>query len=359
MPRPRYASDLPTRTPYPRDLEEVALQLSEQLSRGSAAMFTPIPSAFPLHNPMLEGGYHAGDLVVVGGVQNVGKTAWILQDASGVAESGALAIVVCYEHTTVQLLERLLCQRAYLVGEQGSELPVTVAALRTAYVAALNDCSRAGQNVFWLDEVLSRLPGGVQAWGALGAINKRLWLVMGDSEYTTLEALDAYLQQGLAYTDRVVLYVDYAQAVPVFSRDRPLTVEERVEKLFRFAKARAMHYAGEGRSVAVVLVAAADEAGLRSGRVHFENLWGTAITQFEPDVALILNRDGRDDGDLPWVRIGLEKNRHGPADVEFRYPYHGAMYSFDPAGIVIPRGESWQAERDRPAAGSVTKKGKP
>ena len=106
-----------------------------------------------------------------------------------------------------------------------------------------------------------------------------------------------------------------------------------------------MRYAEEGKSVVVALVAAVDAEGLRQGRVHFENLWGTAVTQFEPDVALILNRDGRDMDGVPLVRIGLEKNRHGPADLEFRYRYRGAAYWFDPAGEAVSRADSWQAER--------------
>ncbi len=345
MPRPRIASDLPTRTPYPRDLEEVALELTDRLSLGSVESFQPIPSAFPLHNAVLGGGYSSGDLVVVGGVQNVGKTAWILQDAAGVARQGSLAVIVCYEHTTIHLMERLLCQQSAETNGR-----ITVASLHQAYRQTVEGKAKQGRHVQvgLLDQVMAHLPSSaLLAWNHLAEWNKRLWLVQGDSEYTTLDALEAYLQQGLQYADRVVLYVDYAQAVPVFSRERALTVEERVEKLFRFSKSRAMHYAELGKSVVVVLVAAADEEGVRQGRVHFENLWGTAITQFEPDVALILNRDGREDEHTARVRIGIEKNRHGPADVEFRYRYRGEFYAFDIQGERVARSESWQGERDR------------
>ena len=106
-----------------------------------------------------------------------------------------------------------------------------------------------------------------------------------------------------------------------------------------------MKKANEGKVAAAVCVAAADEEGLRKGRVHLENLFGDPTLQYRPSTALIMNRDLPDADGTPTVRIALEKNRKGPTDIEFRHRYYGAAYTFDVNGTEIPYEESWQAER--------------
>ena len=83
-------------------------------------------------------------------------------------------------------------------------------------------------------------------------------------------------------------------------------------------------------------VAVADAEGLRKGHVRFEDLWGPATVQYEPDVAIILNRDAADESSPErWVRIGIEKNRHGPSDVALRHCLYGAQYRLNPTGAPI------------------------
>ncbi len=85
--------------------------------------------------------------------------------------------------------------------------------------------------------------------------------------------------------------------------------------------------------VPVLAVAAADAEGLRQQRVHVENLWGPPTVQYEPDVALVMNRDTleTEDGDR-WVRLAIGKNRHGPSEVEFHHRLHGAYYCLSRKG---------------------------
>jgi hypothetical protein len=89
-----------------------------------------------------------------------------------------------------------------------------------------------------------------------------------------------------------------------------------------------------------------DEAALRRERVHFEDLWGPATVQYEPDVAIILNREVlSEESSERWVRIAAEKNRHGPSEAEFRHRLLGAQYALHPVGEAVLATASFQAER--------------
>ena len=122
-------------------------------------------------------------------------------------------------------------------------------------------------------------------------------------------------------------------------------------------KGLAMRKTSEGIVLSVVAVGAADKQGLRQGRVHFENLWGNAIMQYEPDVAIIGNRDGWAEDDEPVVRWAVEKNRRGISNKEFRHKYHGAAYWFEPDGEQVETSHSWQSERDELRMGTTSKVG--
>jgi hypothetical protein len=83
--------------------------------------------------------------------------------------------------------------------------------------------------------------------------------------------------------------------------------------------------------------------------VHLEDLWGPSTVQYEPDVAILLNRDSLgDDGDIRCVRVSVEKNRNGPSEEEFRHRLHGAHFCLSRTGQPVGAGESFQAERIKP-----------
>jgi hypothetical protein len=106
--------------------------------------------------------------------------------------------------------------------------------------------------------------------------------------------------------------------------------------------------------VPVMAVAAADEAALRRQRVHFEDLWGPATVQYEPDVAIVLNRDAIGVEGPRAIRIAIEKNRHGPSDVEFRYGLAGENYRLAQAGQQVDHAASFQIERFAQATDGVS-----
>jgi hypothetical protein len=309
----------------PLNLEETALKIEEMLVAGSEEIFTPIPTGFLHYDRLMGGGLHSGDLHIIGGVQNIGKTAKVLQMASNVAAQGVIALVVCYEHSVMTLWERLLCQSSFALGGDGH---VTADELRAAYILSIRNRDAVdkqnGDKQHMLDEVIRQVPNGLEAWNRLSEIAQNLWLVTGDGLFTTVDALEHYLDLAFRHRDRVVLFVDYLQQVPVLNTERYLEAEERIERALKSLKALA----------------------LRRGRVHVENLWGNAVIQYEPDVVWIGNKDGRtSDGDLV-IRWGVEKNRRGPSDLEFRHRYKGAAYSFDLVGEPVSEEDSWQAERE-------------
>jgi len=341
---------LPPFVMVPEDLEEVALHVEENLAAGREEMFWPISTGFEPIDRYAGGGLHAGDLTIVGGVQNVGKTALVLQWANHLAVNDALAIVVCYEHNTITLWERLLCQNSYIANR---EEHITMDLLRQAYIEAIRERDRIQVNashdkMHMLDEVLSRIPRGTRAWSTLTDRIRNIWLVMGDGVNTDLVSLRRYVELAVQHYNkpRVVLFIDYVQRVPVIDASGALETEERIERVLAGLKGLAMRTTAQGAVLSVVAVGAADDDGLRKGRVHLENLWGNPIMQYEPDVALIANRDGVDTDGVPLVRWSLEKNRRGQSNIEFRHRYHGAAYSFEPNGVIIGHNESWQSERD-------------
>ncbi len=347
MPAPERKSDLPVGCAAPLNLEEAALRIEEMLAVGDATLFQPIPTGFLHFDRLMGGGLRGGDLHIIGGAQNIGKTAMLLQIAARVASEGALALVVCYEHGVQMLWERLLCQSSHALH---GEHRVSAVSLSEAYLAAVGERGGVaiGENrgrPHMLDEVIRRVPGGIKAWSRMAEIAQNLWLVSGDGLFTSVDALAQYLQFAFRPRRRVVLFIDYLQQVPVPGTERPLEVEERIERVLRGLKGLALRYFEAGKVLPIVAVAAVDGQGLRGGRVHAENLWGGAAIQYEPDVIWIGNREGASPAGEVIIRWAVEKNRRGPSDLEFRHRYHGAAYSFDLVGEPVPAEESWQSER--------------
>ena len=336
---------LPPFVMAPEDLEEVALKVEASLETGREDSFWPIPTGFATLDGLTGGGLYGGDLTIVGGVQNIGKTALILQWANHLAGKGALAIVVCYEHSTRTLWERLICQNSF---EGLGADHVTMDLLRDAYIESIRERDNGTGKLHMMDEVLARLPNGVRAWARLSERLHNIWLVTGDGLNTDLEALSRYVELAIRQYkhSRIVLFVDYVQRVPVIDTSRAVETEERIERVLAGLKGLAMRTSAEDAVLSVVAVGAADEEGLRMGRVHLENLWGNAIMQYEPDVAVMGNRDGWDADGTTLVRWGMEKNRRGRTNLEFQHRYHGSAYWFEPQGKAIEREESWQGERD-------------
>ena len=98
------------------------------------AVLRQIPTGFPQLDANMGGGLHAEDLVLVVGKQNVGKTLFVCQLGRNIARWAAqcrnrvVCVLICYEHSPILLLQRLLCLESWLAG--GSEGGVSLAAIR-------------------------------------------------------------------------------------------------------------------------------------------------------------------------------------------------------------------------------------
>jgi replicative DNA helicase len=281
------------------------------------------------------------------GKQNVGKTLFVSQLARNIARWAAsmrnsvVCVLVCYEHSPVLLLQRLLCMESWLAATP--EGGVTLAEIRGALadlaeIGALEDVS----------SLLLKLPKpALLGWRAMERYLDTLYLYRGDPVYTSPEAIDKMVvvlqRQGL----HPVMIVDYAQRVPAPPELFALGREQHIDFVMRSLKALALR-----RGVPVVAVGAVDEQAIRRrGPVHLEDLWGPVTITYEPDVGWVLNNEhieqAGENGDARMIRLATEKNRHGPSEVEWRHLIYGARFYVEPQGSPVRAKESFQPERVR------------
>ena len=308
------------------------------------AVLRQIPTGFPQLDANMGGGLHAEDLVLVVGKQNVGKTLFVCQLGRNIARWAAqcrnrvVCVLICYEHSPI-LLQRLLCLESWLAG--GSEGGVSLAAIREALAdlaekSVLEDVS----------SLLLKLPkAGLLGWRGMERYLDTLYLYRGDPVYTSPEAIDKMVvvlqRQGL----HPVVIIDYAQRVPPPPELAALGRERHIDYVVRSLKRLALR-----RGLPVVAVGAVDEQAIRrQGPVHMEDLWGLVTMTYEPDVGLVVSNEhlepAGEAGRARAVRLAIEKNRHGPSEVEWRHHLYGERFYLQPEGSLVRVKESSQMER--------------
>ena len=347
MPRVSPSIQIPATPRFmPYDLLEAAGRLEQRVREGRIAALQPIPTFFPELDRALGGGFRGEDLVLIGAKQNIGKTTLALQMARNQAKhlDDVLVLYVSYDHSVESTWLRLFCLESVADPFQDREGRVARADVEEVFLAAMRGQEPKPARSIDLQVVLQALPGAMEAWRRLAQYHRRLWLIQGDGLETHDGAIEEYVRMAeLEGTGRIVLYVDYAQRIPL----RPMVgmphvnTEERIDLIIRGLKNIANDH-----GIPVVAVAAADAEALRGQRVHVENLWGPATVAYEPDTCLILNPDTRDDPDGErWVRLAVEKNRGGPSEVEWRHRRMGRSFCVCQTGEAIPADESYQVDR--------------
>ncbi len=336
----------------PWSLREAFADFDARLRAGRFVSQAPIRLGFPELDAALGGGPRPEDFVLIGGRPNAGKTTLALQAGLQAVEleSDLLTIYVCYEHGLSTLLYRLLCMASRADGDAsiaGVAVDANIALSRAEVEAVLvrqHAQVGLGRPGLDLERLFRHLPAAERAWWRLQPSLDRFWLITADSLHTTLDHLGQYIAVARHYGfTRILLVVDYAQRVPLSPAltRHGLSTEQQIDLVVRGLKALAMSH-----EIVVVAVAAADEAGIRQGRVHLENLWGPATVQYEPDTALIINKDDVEErGGSRRVRIAIEKSRHGQSDIEFFHDLYGAQFWITPRGYLVPPNESYQLER--------------
>ena len=335
----------------PRSLREAFADFDDRLRAGLFVSQTPIRLGFPELDAALGGGVRPEDFVLIGGRPNAGKTTLALQAGLQAVElqPDLLTIYVCYEHGLSTLLYRLLCMASrrdedgVTDGTAGMGAALTRAEVEAVLLSQERRTDRQSKQLD-LERLFQLLPAAECAWWRLQPCLDRLWLITADSLHTTLDHLSQYITVARHYGfSRILLVVDYAQRVPLSPAltRHGLSTEQQIDLVVRGLKALAMSH-----EIVVVAVAAADEAGLRQGRVHLENLWGPATVQYEPDTALIINKDEIEEhAGARRIRIAIEKSRHGQSDIEFFHELYGAQFRITPQGRLVPPNESHQLER--------------
>jgi replicative DNA helicase len=315
---------LPAGLDFPRTLLDVSIEFDTHIKSGKVAGYKPIPTGFDQLDTYLGGGLVPESLVLVGGPPGIGKTVFVLQVARNIAaaagNSKTAACVVCFEHGEVYLYHRLLCMESVM---EGNSEGLTLDDIRRA--ALRNEFGEPG-----LEALLETFHTAKDAWSRIVQYWERLYLSKGHPVKTTLNVLDTYLARLQSQYATVVLFVDYLQKIPVFSPGIELTPERQIRTVTEGLKNLALAH-----GVPIVAVAAADAEGLKGERVRFEDLWGGSSVNYEPDVAVMLNRV-RQASETHGVEVifSIEKNRLGPTGVEWNQILRGQYFSFEASGAI-------------------------
>jgi replicative DNA helicase len=318
----------------PATLQQIMDRLDRRVAEGNVGHLRSLPTGFRPLDDVLNGGLHAGELMVVGGRQGVGKTIFGLQLARNAAcsDDGSGALYICYEHSREHLFSRLLCLES---AEQGCPAPLTLKKLNEI---ALREADGLG-----LLERLRRLPGYQAVVEAVKAYAERLVLVKASGDHSTLGSIRQWVQ-GLASTgtERFLVVVDYLQKIPV-NLDTLQPEAEVTTYLAQSLKELAM-----ATGARVVAIAASDRPGLKSKRVQLADMRGSSALQYEADVALMLNNKydivsrehlisnlSRAEQMRSWLVMTLEKNRAGRSAVDMEYAFEAAQFRLVPTGDFV------------------------
>ncbi len=289
-------------------------------------------TGFDLLDKALTGGFRAGELILLGGPQGLGKTTWALQVARNVARSGNPVVVLSFEHDSANLLVRLVALEA---GELGGLIAPDVNRIRASFEGA--DGRRGSLSSRLLDT-----ESGIEALQRVQEYGDRLMLHRSTGTSTGLDTVAAAIEQVRDRTGDVPLViVDYLQKVHV-----PGTPDEhdRVTAVTEGLKDLALDH-----QVPVLAVVASDMEGVTTGkRMRISNLRGSSALAYEADTVLLLNNKydvvarhhlvystGNVDEFRHWAVLTVEKNRSGRTGVEMEFRKRFDQCRFETRGRAV------------------------
>ncbi len=290
------------------------------------------PTGFGALDKSLNGGFRAGDLILLAGPQGLGKTTWMLQTARNVARAGKPALMISYEHDAEALAIRLLALEA---GERGGTNAADASRIRQVFEGS--DGSAAP-----LADRLSRLTNGAEAQDAVAAYADRLILHAASGMSTGLDAIAPAIEEVRdALGETPVVFVDYLQKVPA---PQYLEESERVTHVVETLKDLAIEL-----RVPIMSVVAHDKEGLESGkRLRARHMRGSTALAYEADVLLLMNLKydivarhhiiydmARAETFKDWVVLTVEKNRAGQSGVELEFRKRLHQSRFEQEGGVV------------------------
>ena len=320
-----------------QQLESVADILSatdRRVRAGGTAAGRVWPTGFTPLDAHLDGGIRAGEVVLVGGAQGVGKTTFALQMYRNIAAAGGDAVYFSFEHDANSLLERLLVQEA--VEQAGSAAP-TLSQVRRS----LEQTRAPADDTSGLGSLLVGLAGMTSAQQVLRGYGDRLAVVSASSRSTTADVVRDLILKSVLAGRAPVIFVDYLQKV---SAGAATTEDERVTRVVEALKDLALEAA-----VPVVAIVAATQAGIAPGhRLRVHELRGSAALAYEADVILLLNGkydivaqqhltyDPRSAERFKQiVVVSIEKNRAGRDHVDMEFGKQFEHCRFDTKGNLV------------------------
>jgi replicative DNA helicase len=316
---------------WPKNLYEVTDDLEKLLNEGHPGLFQPISTGIKFIDDNTGGGCRGGDLWLLGSVPNIGKTAAIMNIAQQVANNGDLAVIICYEHTELDLYGRLLLGSSHQNGK-----PFTKEELNQAYQTTMENRKQIleandNRKGALFDYAMDKLDSGTQTSLELSKIGNNIWLVWGDSIYTDPNTIEKYVELASQYNKRSLFIIDYMQEIPLYNMNMNLTEKQEIAYIIKYLKSISMRAARDGQVAPILAVSSVDEESLKKGRVHFEDFMGDSKVQFTADVGIVMNYYEREDPTKEGYKVvwGIGKNRHGPNKVEAIIPYIGPFFTHD------------------------------
>ena len=316
--------------PEPRPLSQVLAEADVRVREGRSYGAAVWPTGFTPLDGYLGGGLRSGELALLGGAQGLGKTTFALQAARNLASSGYRVLYLCFEHSELQLLERLIALEAGLALGVGA---LTLSRVRSAALRVDPPCDNLAYR-------LGEAGGGAQAVRAVASYAHRLQLVCTSGARAGVTELTDWVGSAPA-EQRPAVFVDYLQKlrVPVAG----LTEEEQVTVVVESLKDLALEH-----DVPVFAIVAADKEGMGVGRTRLRHLRGSSSLAYESDVALLLNEKFDIVArhhlvyDLTAAErfkalavCSIEKNRSGLDGIDLEFRKHFDQGRFEANGDVV------------------------
>jgi replicative DNA helicase len=302
-----------------------ALSQSDEVLRSGANAGRVWPTGFFPLDQHLTGGVREGELVLLAGVQGLGKTTFALQLARNIAAAGRPVLYVCYEHSRMQLAERLLILEA---GLKGGSTAITMDEARSA----LDTVGGGGYR-----ERLGDRPEVLQALEHLELVGERLHLLSARADTTTLADIKQAAQD---LEEPPILVVDYLQKV---------TLDEEVDDEVRIARvATGLKDLALDLAIPVVAIAAVERHSDESRRARVDDLKGSVTLGYEADIIMMLNEkydvvarhhlmydSVNAERFHDWMVCSIEKNRSGESHIDIEFRKRFARGHYDPHGAMV------------------------
>jgi replicative DNA helicase len=321
----------------PRSATKVLSTLAGKVAQGDVTQYQPVPLGFTPLDKSIGGGIRAGEMLLMGGAQGTGKTTMALQMARNIVMSGLASVLyICFEHDEEYLLNRLIAQESVLPSLPSRSGGIKLVDVRQEILGTW--MATGGQN--------ADLGANPRLRPALERINRygpNLYLLRGSQTTSTVENMAALVEKykELAGNQRLVVFIDYMQKVPV--HPEPANEVEKVTTVVQGLKDLALNY-----EVPLISIVAADKEGLKAARLRNHHLRGSSAINYEADIIVILNEKYQIVAKVniefnpyqaqrfrDWVVLTIEKNRGGTNAVDLEYQKYFEYSCFDPSGRAV------------------------